>query len=122
LSGGDWRSNNNNGRWNVVPPAAQPNNPCPAGYRVPTEAQFEAERALFPSQDAAGAFSALKLTLAGSRAGDDGAFFAVNIDARYWTSTVNGSNSMWFRFRHTGAPGFQTGNRSRGLSVRCIKD
>jgi hypothetical protein len=41
------------------------NDPCPTGYRIPTETEFDAERLAFSSNDAAGAFSALKLPFAG---------------------------------------------------------
>src|SRR5690606_24737546 len=38
---GDWRSSQNNNLWQGVNGI---NNPCPTGYRLPTEAELDAER------------------------------------------------------------------------------
>jgi hypothetical protein len=61
----DWRSPQNNNLWQGVNGT---NNPCPAGYRLPTEAELNAERLSWSSNNAAGAFaSPLKLPVAGYR-------------------------------------------------------
>ena len=61
----DWRNPGNDSLWQGV---SGINNPCPAGFRVPTAAEWETEKASWSSQNAAGAFaSPLKLALAGSR-------------------------------------------------------
>jgi hypothetical protein len=60
----DWRSPQNDNLWQGVNGI---NNPCPAGYRLPTEAEWNAERQSWSSNNAAGAFaSPLKLPVAGS--------------------------------------------------------
>ncbi|MBN4083020.1 DUF11 domain-containing protein, partial [bacterium AH-315-A23] len=60
LNWGDWRSPNNNNLWQGV---TGTNNPCPNGYRIPTNAELDAERLSWVSNDAAGAFaSPLKWT------------------------------------------------------------
>ena len=57
----DWLSIPDDTRWGVPKTA---NDPCPTGYRVPTETELNAERLLFPTANAAGAYnSELKLPL-----------------------------------------------------------
>ena len=59
-----WLSSIDNTRWGVPKTA---NDPCPTGYRVPTETELNAERLLFPTNNAAGAYnSELKLPSAGT--------------------------------------------------------
>jgi hypothetical protein len=61
----DWRSPQNTNLWQGVNGV---NNPCPSGYRLPTEAELNAERLSWGSNNAAGAFaSPLKLPVAGGR-------------------------------------------------------
>jgi uncharacterized protein (TIGR02145 family) len=113
----DWRNPQNHNLWQGVNGI---NNPCPSGYRVPTESEFEAERASFNSLNSNGAFgSPLKFTIAGYRNYIDGSLNNVNSAGYYWSSTVNNSNS---RFLMIGSyVSMQKMNRSLGHSVRCIK-
>jgi hypothetical protein len=58
----DWRSGQNNNLWQG---AVGINNPCPSGYRLPTDTEFDAERQSWSSNNQAGAYaSPLKLTAA----------------------------------------------------------
>ena len=59
----DWRIPQNDYLWQGV---SGTNNPCPAGFRIPTEAEWETEMDSWSSMDPAGAFaSPLKLVLGG---------------------------------------------------------
>ena len=115
----DWRSPQNGALWQGV---AGTNNPCPTGYRLPTEAELEAERLSWSTSDAAGAFgSPLKLTVAGFRHRSSATLTLVGSYGFYWSSTVSGTNARTLNFDSGGA--FMGPNyRADGMSVRCIKD
>jgi uncharacterized protein (TIGR02145 family) len=115
----DWRSPENTNLWQGV---SGVNNPCPSLYRLPTEAELNAERLSWSSQNAAGAFaSPLKLPMAGGRDGSNGSLFNVGSSGRYWSSTVSGSKARALAFNSSSASMF-TPNRAFGYSVRCLKD
>jgi hypothetical protein len=96
------------------------NDPCPTGYRIPTEAELQTELTAFTS-NAAGAFSALKLPLAGGRYYSNGALNFVGSHGYYWSSTVSSTNARNLYFNSSNAY-VGNYNRAYGLSVRCIKD
>jgi hypothetical protein len=98
------------------------NNPCPLGFRIPTEEEFEAERLSWTSNDAAGAFgSPLKLTLAGARSRMTGALGNIGTFVGYRTSAVNGSQTRLMGISFSIA---MMGDRDKadGNCVRCILD
>jgi len=114
----DWRNPQNNNLWQG---SSGINNPCPSGYRLPTEAEWNAERLSWSSNNASGAFgSPLKLPLAGAR-NSDGLFFADGTDGAYWSSNVSSTLSRALDFFNNGA-GINSFYRTDGISVRCIKD
>ncbi len=115
----DWRSSQNNNLWQGLNGT---NNPCPAGYRLPTEAELEAERQSWSSSNAAGAFaSPLKLTLAGNRHRSNASLDDVGSYGAYWTSTTNGMLARYIYFT-SGVASMNSSFRAYGYSVRCIKD
>jgi hypothetical protein len=118
-SPGDWRSPQNDNLWQGV---GGINNPCPSGYRLPTDAELEAERLTWGTNNAAGAFaSPLKLPLAGYRVGTSGSLSIGGAAGSYWSSTVNGVNSPGLNF-NSGNANMGSSSRASGISVRCLKD
>ena len=115
----DWLTPQDDNLWQGV---SGTNNPCPSGYRLPTEAEWEAERTSWSSNNAAGAFaSPLKLPVAGLRDSSDGSLFDVGSGGNYWSSAVGGANSRYLYFNGSDA-GVSSNGRASGFSVRCLKD
>lgn len=115
----DWRSPQNDNLWQGVNGV---NNPCPGGYRLPSEAEWEAERQSWGSNNEAGAFaSPLKLPVAGYRDPSSGALDGDGVSGLYWSSTVDGTDS-WYLTILDGEAFTSNYRRANGFSVRCIKD
>jgi len=115
----DWRSPQNDNLWQGVNGI---NNPCPDGYRLPTEAELDAERQSWSSNDASGAAnSPLKLRVLGSRRYSSGSIMDVGSKGFFWSSTVGGTYSRCLYFTGHGAM-MTSMHRAFGFSVRCIKD
>jgi uncharacterized protein (TIGR02145 family) len=120
LSPNDWLNPQNNNLWQGVNGV---NNPCPTGYRLPTDTELLAERDSWSSNNSAGAFaSPLKLPMAGSRNGSDGSLGLVGGSGLYWSSTVSGAKAHYFYFASSFANMYNTSTRADGFSVRCLKD
>lgn len=114
----DWRSPQDNDLWQGVNGA---NNPCPSGFRLPTESEWNVEMQSWSNSNATGAFSSpLKLPTAGNRL-NSGAFEHVDLWGHYWSSTLKGSNPRRLNFDIGSVYSFSV-NRASGNSVRCIKD
>jgi uncharacterized protein (TIGR02145 family) len=114
----DWRSPQNTNLWQGVNGV---NNPCPSGYRLPTETELNNEHLSWSSQNSAGAYaSPLKWTLAGLRYYSDGSLGFVGAYGIYWSSTVSGTNSRHLLFEN--GAGMGDDNRALGLTVRCVKN
>ena len=115
----DWRNPQNPNLWQGVNGI---NNPCPSGYRLPTETEMNEEILSWSSNDAAGAFaSPLKLSMAGYRLNGTGLITGAGTYGQYWTSTVNNTLSHRLSIQASGS-NVNTNNRARGYSCRCIKD
>jgi uncharacterized protein (TIGR02145 family) len=122
----DWHQNSpDNNLWQGVNGT---NNPCPSGYRIPTEAEWEAERDSWDSEDRAGAYgSPLKLPAAGRRDDGFGSLNSGGTKGYYWSSTNSsgstvGSTSRYVIFGDDFAITASAQFRAFGHSVRCIKD
>jgi uncharacterized protein (TIGR02145 family) len=128
----DWRNPQNSNLWQGV---SGINNPCPSGYRIPTEQEFNEEIATWSSLNSTGAFqSVLKLPLGGMRGYTDGSgdpILNVGTQGLYWTSTTfndplnNYEKSGFLLITSTLAnvnSTYSGGSRARGFCVRCIKE
>ena len=115
----DWRSPKNDNLWQGV---SGVNNPCPTGYRIPTEAEWVAERLSWSTNNALGAFaSPLKLPMAGYRDYSNGSLYDVGTFVFYWSSTVSSTLARVLLFG-SGTADVNTATRAYGFSVRCLKD
>lgn len=120
----DWLTTANNTLWTGANPAT---NPCPAGFRIPTEAEWNAERNTWSSTNAAGAFaSPLKLTRPGmlTSFGSGGANFTAKDNfGQYHTQTAYSNGGVrYFGIEQNNAWFDQNYYKSHGMSCRCIKD
>ncbi len=114
----DWRSPQNDNLWQGE---LWINNPCPAGFRLPTDAEWETELASWSSNDSAGAFaSPLKLVVAGYR-NRNSTLNNVGSLGFYWSSSVYGNGGRHLFFSN-GSADMHDLNRASGFSVRCIQN
>jgi len=116
----DWLEEEDESLWQGIDGQ---NNPCPAGFRLPTIEEWNEEAATWDSQDQEGAFnSPLKLTMGGARVLGSGPTDVGDL-GYYWSSspasTDRRSNNIGF------SPTFYGNADSRryhGYCVRCIKE
>jgi uncharacterized protein (TIGR02145 family) len=116
---GDWRNPPNDNLWQGVKGT---NNPCPIGFRIPTEEEWNQERLTWlGGYNSEAAFaSPLKLTMGGVRTSELPSNIGLN--GLYWSSTTSsGINAKLIGFTNLNA-GFAAYPRSLGSSIRCIKN
>jgi len=126
----DWRSDNNINRWATVSQG-----PCPAGYHVPTNAEWDiADAAALGSGNGTNGTSttgwdnnvetfesALKLPSAGNRSRINGLLGNQGTYGYYWSSAVSGTGARRLNFNSTAA-NTNGSTRALGFSVRCLKN
>ncbi|MBU6426742.1 hypothetical protein KGQ27_00665 [Patescibacteria group bacterium] len=116
----DWRSPQNNNLWQG---ASGVNNPCPNGFRLPTNQEWSNLVSAAGITDYSTAFSSsLKLTLAGDRDYSSGSLSPQGGFGLYWSSSVSGANAFSLYFSSSGVSPSYSYYRAYGFSVRCIKN
>jgi uncharacterized protein (TIGR02145 family) len=114
----DWRSPQNSNLWQGVNGI---NNPCPSGYRLPTDAELNEDKNSWATPSINSAFSSpLKFTIGGYRNDANGSLTSVGLIGYFWSSTVNGNSSNALNVTSTSI--INTHYRAAGFSVRCIKN
>lgn len=123
----NWLNAQNDNLWQGL---AGANNPCPTGYRIPTETEWFEEAKKWTSQawtasritEVPHAYaSVLKIPAAGQRQ-ISGALSQTGADVLYWTSTISGNRAKIIRVVYGGPFNFEDKGRANGYPVRCIKN
>jgi hypothetical protein len=118
----DWLATPDNTLWNGV---NAPNNPCPAGFRIPTESEWAAEAAVFTSNNVDGSFETgygLRLTV-GGMATSQKYITAIGNYGQYMTQTAYDNGRVKYFGVISWATWFDTNyNKTTGQTCRCIKD
>ena len=115
----DWRSTQDDTLWATE---ASANNPCPVGFRVPTETELDTlVTAASITNSASAASSTLKFTVPGNRTYSNGTLSDVGSYGNYWSSTVSGTYAS-FRYFNSGGTYTYSNYRANGVAVRCLKD
>jgi uncharacterized protein (TIGR02145 family) len=126
-----------NGSW--LDASKTGNDPCPTGYRVPTQTQWNGvianntrsstgswaddgnfTTALHFGPDAA--THTLTLPAAGDRFPVNGALNRRGNRGYYWSSTENGTYAYYLNFNGSVASTSNYNNRTSGFSVRCVSE
>jgi len=120
----DWNQNNAwVDRWTVSGNKSAAD-PCPTGWRVPIESEWNGERTTWSQQNGNGAFaSPLKLPLSGQVNPANGAVVSAGNAGLYWSSTIssNGVDSRHLDFGSSYAV-MTDWRRAGGYSIRCIRE
>ena len=116
----DWLTTKNDALWQGV---AGTNNPCPSGYRVPTNAELTAEVTTYSITNSATAYASdHKFVVAGDRYYSGGSLQKHRGGLGYfWSSAVSGTRASNRNF-NSGSAGSSSSYRAGGFSVRCLKD
>ena len=114
-----WNDSQNFNLWEGVDAI---NNPCPCGFRLPTQQELIDELETWNTKDANGALlSELKFSLTGYRANADGSVASEGNFGYYWSSEASDMSGLDLGINQTNAHP-SSHHQAGGASVRCIKD
>jgi uncharacterized protein (TIGR02145 family) len=132
ISGWD-SSNAPSGAWSDDTKTA--NDPCPVGFRVPTNAQWHGvlsnntQSIVGTWSDSATNYSSgrffgsdLMLPAAGRRYDSSGASGHRGYYGYYWSSSGNGSSDAWYLYFYSSSADTNDNLRRNGRSVRCVAE
>ncbi len=114
----NWRIPSNDEMWNGLNSV---NNPCPAGFRLPLNVEWQAENLTSLTT----AYTQLKITASGewSPGAGSGIYQNAGYQGLYWTAYINPTTgtARFFNIQESG--GFiQSSAKQPARSCRCIKD
>ncbi len=116
----DWRVPQNNNLWQGVNGI---NNPCPTGFRPPTNAEWQTLVSAENITNSATAYaSSLKLPSAGYRSYSSASITNQGSNGFYWSSSPIGINAYRLYFNSTNVYPTLSNYRATGFSLRCFKD
>jgi hypothetical protein len=110
----DWRNPQKDNLWQGVDGI---NNPCPAGWRVPSIDEWTTEQL---GDDIQANFSQMRFTHTGKRSNGN-TFSASNAAGYYWSSTIDGQAAKRFYQSDGNTPTVDFDFRASAYAVRCIK-
>jgi uncharacterized protein (TIGR02145 family) len=116
----DWRVPQNDNLWQGVDGT---NNPCPEGWRIPTQTEWATLVSDEEITNYTTAYSSsLKLTVAGRRSNSDGSLLNQGSFGFYWSSSPDSIYADYLDFSSSGVSTTGRTNRSYGVSARCLKN
>jgi hypothetical protein len=118
----NWIPTRNHSLW--VSATGGINNPCPTGFKVPSNDEFNTEIISWSTANADGAFnSSLRLTYCGYRDGLDlGKLKDVGTKGWYWTRDTPGNGTYYYKaILSTSVDNNRTAAAGLAMAVRCIK-
>ncbi len=117
----DWRNPQHNDLWQGTEGI---NNPCPAGWRLPTRQELEDEMNSWQPANAAGAFeNVLKWPTAGIRSnGSHGPPEDAGSNGNIWSAETANTYASYLLFNENSSLITSFGSRATGMSVRCTRE
>jgi uncharacterized protein (TIGR02145 family) len=96
------------------------NSICPNGFRIPTQAQFDAEITKVSKGRSFRDF--LKLEDSGYRENNSGSIHDTSGVSILWTSSVDGFSSKSISLNKNASIAYSASSRATGIPVRCIRE